>query len=130
MNISQINYIIIHCSASPHRGDTAEDVHRWHKEKGWDGIGYHYVITEDGTIEAGRPLYWQGSHCRGYNDESWGICLLGEDMFTDVQITKLKALVNKLKQKAPQAKVVGHCDLDDSKSCPNFDVAEMFGGVL
>jgi N-acetylmuramoyl-L-alanine amidase len=126
MKYSDIQYIIVHCSDSPHRGDTAEDIHLWHLQRGWDGIGYHSVIREDGTLDHGRPLYWMGSHARGYNDKSWGICLLGDTEFTEAQIAKLKDTVNALLQLAPNAMVVGHCDLDSRKTCPNFNVIEMF----
>ena len=126
MNPKDIKYIVIHCSDSPHRGDTAEDIHRWHKERSFDGIGYHKVIREDGTEENGRPLYWPGAHVRGHNSESWGICLLGSDEFTKAQINRLRAVVGRLLLLAPEALVVGHRDLDKSKTCPNFDVIEMF----
>ena len=74
--------VIIHCSATPNgRNDQAEDIHRWHKEKGWDGIGYHYVITVDGKLQAGRPEYWTGSHAYGHNTGSIGVCMIGTDEY-------------------------------------------------
>lgn len=111
---------VIHCSDSPQgRGDTAETIHGWHLERGWDGIGYHYVILEDGTVEAGRPEYWSGSHARGYN-KSMGICLIGIDDFTHAQFISLERL---LKDKGLKSKeVVGHYAVNDGKTCPNFDV--------
>ena len=56
-----IKTIVIHCSDSEHRGDTASDVHDWHARKGWSGIGYHYTINEFGLVEAGRPLLARSS---------------------------------------------------------------------
>ena len=68
-----IKRIIIHCSDTPEgRDDTAADIDRWHRAKGWDGIGYHYVVRLDGTIETGRPLERPGAHCAGYNQSSIG----------------------------------------------------------
>ena len=47
----QINYIIIHCSATKAGSDFhAKDIDKWHKEWGWDGIGYHKVVTKDSVI--------------------------------------------------------------------------------
>ena len=49
------NKIIIHCSATPRGVDySAADIDKWHKQRGFRGIGYHYVIKLDGTIEKGR----------------------------------------------------------------------------
>lgn len=117
-----IKKIVVHCSDSPHRGDTAEDIHHWHLERGWSGIGYHYVITEDGRRQTGRPHYWAGSHVRGHNKNSLGICLLGVDEFTEAQMMELTQLLRELKRVYPEAEILGHRDLDPRKTCPNFDV--------
>ena len=111
---------IIHCSDSPQgRGDNAETIHKWHKERGFDGIGYHYVILEDGTIESGRPEYWSGAHAKGYNN-SIGVCLIGDSIFTHAQFIALEKL---LKEKEfNRSEVVGHYAVDDRKTCPNFNV--------
>ena len=114
--------IIIHCSATPNgRHHTAEDIHRWHLERGWDGIGYHYVITVKGQLQRGRPEYWQGSHARGHNEDSIGICMIGTDEFNLDQWSILENLVRKLIIKYPEAKVMGHNEVSDKK-CPGFDV--------
>lgn len=50
----KITSIIIHCADTPNGKEFhAADIDRWHKERGWQGIGYHWVITIDGTVEAG-----------------------------------------------------------------------------
>ena len=72
------DYIIIHCSATPPNMDVnAKEIDRWHRQKGWLGIGYHYVIKRDGTREVGRKLSEAGAHCIAYNHKSVGICLVG-----------------------------------------------------
>ena len=49
--------LIIHCSATlPDQRVTVEDIDRWHRQRGFDCIGYHFYITVDGTIWTGRPL--------------------------------------------------------------------------
>lgn len=125
MLANQVKYLIVHCSDSPHgRGDNAETIHRWHLARGWDGIGYHYVITEDGTIENGRPEYWNGAHVNGYNHKSIGVCLIGEGIYTLKQLHSLENLMCKLKVKYPHAEITGHTNMDSSKGCPLFDVKE------
>ena len=119
--------IVIHCSDSPQgRGDNAETIDRWHKQKGWSGCGYHYVILEDGTVEVGRDIDRQGAHARWYNHYI-GICLIGIDSFTDKQFESLKHLVNGLMENYDimPNKVLGHYQVDKhGKTCPNFDMVE------
>jgi len=122
-----VKYIVVHCSDSPNnpndgRLDTAADIHRWHLERGWSGIGYHWVITEQGDIQAGRPQYWVGAGVRGHNHESIHICLIGEGAYHITQWESLAGKLHRLCSEFPGAKVVGHNDLDSSKTCPNFDV--------
>ena len=97
-----------------------EEVNEIHKEKGWDGIGYHYYIRKDGTIYAGRPEEIIGSHVYGDNRNTIGICLEGD--FEDEEPTKeeLNSLVNLsvyliLKYNMYECK--GHNDLYNTK-CP------------
>ena len=50
----KIDSIIVHCSATKAGQDfTAADIDRWHRERGFNGIGYHYVIRLDGRLESG-----------------------------------------------------------------------------
>lgn len=120
----KIRYLVVHCSASPNNREfTAADIHGWHIERGWVGIGYHAVIQRDGTIEAGRPIYWQGAHVKGYNHESLGVCLIGKDTFTSAQYHSLYEVLQGWRDRFPYADIVGHGDLDSKKSfCPGFAV--------
>ena len=125
----KINKIIIHCSATPTgRETTAEEIHAWHKARGWDGIGYHYVIKIDGTIENGRPDYWLGAHASGHNKGSLGICMIGLDEFTTEQWTSLSELISALTNKHHGInEIIGHNEIS-KKTCPGFDVQQWLGG--
>lgn len=126
-----INEIIIHCSATPEGRDyTVADIDRWHKARGWRGIGYHYVIYRDGSVHAGRPVEQIGAHCTGHNANSIGICYIGgvaadgktpKDTRTPAQRIALRELVEELRAKYPGATVHGHREFA-SKACPSFDV--------
>lgn len=129
-NRRQINYLVVHISDSPaDRGDTAEDIHQWHKQRGWSGIGYNAVITGDAQLQPGRPDYWQGAHVRdfdgngeGDNSDSLGICIITNTAPNADQLRILEGwLITKLVE-YPDAEVFGHRDLDSRKTCPNFDV--------
>jgi len=84
---------VIHHTAS--HDVSVEEIDRWHKERGWDGIGYHYVIRKNGRVETGRSLWKQGAHAKGRNNQV-GIALTGYDEFNDLQINSLKGLLSKL----------------------------------
>ena len=63
-----IDSIIVHCSATKAGQDfTATDIDRWHRERGFNGIGYHYVIRLDGKLEKGRDVALAGAHCKGWS---------------------------------------------------------------
>ena len=130
-----ITLIIIHCSAvRPWQQSSAKDIDNWHKEKGWKGIGYHYVVRRDGAIELGRALEEPGAHCVGHNRYSIGICYEGGlnaagekvDTRTPEQRAALRELVTQLHQRFPKAVIVGHRDLDHSKECPCYNVVSEY----
>ncbi|MEK0324211.1 MAG: N-acetylmuramoyl-L-alanine amidase [Nitrosopumilus sp.] len=125
----ETNYIIVHISDSPQgRGDGAVEIDRWHRERGFDAIGYHYVILEDGTVEQGRPVLAVGAHCRadGRNHDSIGICLIGHSgERTVTQLDSLQLLISNLSNVFGNLQIHGHSDFDENKEfCPGFKVCE------
>ena len=125
-----INLIIVHCTATPEGKDyTIDDIRRWHKQKGYSDIGYHYIIYRDGTIHEGRAVNISGAHCEGKNLHSIGIVYVGglsrdgktaKDTRTEAQKVALLNLLLDLKHLYPQAKICGHNDFAN-KACPCFD---------
>ena len=74
----EINDIIIHCTATRRgRNHTVDQVRQWHLARGFDDIGYHYLIYTDGTLHLGRPVEQVGAHAYGHNQHSIGICYVG-----------------------------------------------------
>lgn len=131
----KITEIIIHCTATPEgRSCTVDDVDRWHRQRGFFGIGYHYLILLDGTICRGRPLWRAGAHCTGHNTHSVGVCYVGgldarmqpKDTRTPQQRQALQQLVQALRRQFPQAQVYGHRDFA-AKACPCFDARAEYG---
>ncbi|MBI2873773.1 MAG: N-acetylmuramoyl-L-alanine amidase [Firmicutes bacterium] len=69
---------IIHHSASPASTTTMADIDRWHRERGWRGIGYHWGIYPTGQVERGRPDDQDGAHAgQPWNRTHLGIVLIG-----------------------------------------------------
>ena len=126
----QIKDIIIHCSYTPESMDIGvKEIDRWHRERGWLGIGYHIVVTRGGIREEGRPIERVGAHVQGRNTNSIGICLIGGMNrsktapalnYNPEQFTTLRSLIDELLEEYPDAKVSGHNDWDKKKTCPNF----------
>lgn len=75
--------------------DTVETIDAYHKSKGWDGIGYHFVIYRNGEVHKGRDINKQGAHAIGRNHMT-GICLIGKDNYSDNQLRSLITLLNDL----------------------------------
>jgi N-acetyl-anhydromuramyl-L-alanine amidase AmpD len=142
--MNKIKYAVIHCSATNkpeqlsfdavkhlHTASPEEEI-KWGnydtRGNGWSDIGYHYYIERSGEIKKGRHDNVQGAHCIGYNDCSISICLAGLDEFTHKQIGSLMTLIKELRLKYGDFILCGHCDLDDKKTCPNFNVRKTFGG--
>jgi len=135
----KIDKIIVHCSFSPqNRGDDAHTIDRWHKERWGSGIGYHYVILEDGTIQKGRWVDNAGSHARGWNNHSIGICRIGgmdNDGFATLDATReqIKAiqkltrlLISDNMYHLLPSDILGHTELPSvNKSCPLMNMNEI-----
>lgn len=126
----RITEFIIHCSATPEgKNFTVADITRWHKQRGFSTIGYHYVIYLDGSLHLGRDMNVSGAHCVNHNANSIGICYIGglasdgktpKDTRTQAQKTALLALLRGLRRIYPTARIYGHNELS-SKACPCFD---------
>ena len=135
-----ITLIVIHCSAvRPDQTSSAAQIDSWHrKERHWKlGIGYHYVVRRDGTIEPGRPEEQIGAHCLNHNAHSIGVCYEGgldirgqpADTRTAEQKQAMRQLLEELHGRYPRALIVGHHDLNPGKPCPCFDAAREYADL-
>ena len=136
--------IVIHCSRSEF--GNAALITKWHLQRGFDIIGYHFVILNgqldarhyndlfDGQIESGRPLdddhiletSEKGAHVRGHN-RSVGICLIGmSEEFTDKQLESLLWLLGILKEQFRDISISQHSDYDKTKPfCAGLTTEQM-----
>lgn len=140
----KITEIIVHCSATPDGRDyTVDDIRRWHKQRGYSDVGYHYIVYRNGQLVQGRDINVIGAHAAGHNAHSVGICYIGgmsadnsrpEDTRTLRQKARLLSLLVDLRKLYPNARIVGHRDLSEDKNgdgiidssewmkaCPSFD---------
>lgn len=120
--------IVIHHTGESDIDASAEQIHGWHLNNGWSGIGYHFVIRKDGTIERGRPVWAVGSHAYNENSHTIGIHLSGDFMQaypTEIQIEKCALLIANLSEDygitIDRSHVVGHGELM-ATSCPGTNL--------
>ena len=136
--------LVIHCSAvKPDQTSSAAQIDTWHREDRHYklGIGYHYVIRRDGTIEPGRPEWMIGAHClvkgHHYTTHSIGICYEGgldargqpDDTRTAEQKATIRRLLEDLHRRYPRAMIVGHRDLSHDRDCPCFDAYKAYADL-
>lgn len=126
------DYIAIHCSASvPDLKTDVKTIDRWHRQRGFTMVGYHFVIKTDGEVQKGRDEESIGAHVQGFNHNSIGICLVGgvdsalkpANNFSKEQMFSLLVLLKELQGRYPNATVQGHRDFPNvNKACPSFSV--------
>ena len=125
----QWKYIVVHHSGSD-RG-SMRGIDEWHKQRGWEGVGYDFVIgndngSPDGTVEV--TFRWtrqmQGAHAgvEEYNQYGIGICLVGnfeESYPTNAQMTSLVLLIDYLQDRChiPTYNILMHRQIK-STECP------------
>ena len=135
----KINKIIIHCSATPQNRKVSVSTRRkWHLQRGFNDIGYHYVIHLDGKISVGRPIEKVGAHCAYENIGSIGICYVGgmtkdmrkpKDTRTQAQKDSLIKLMHELIYKYNKDMTIhGHNEYAN-KSSPCYNVQEEYANL-
>ncbi|RJL08397.1 N-acetylmuramoyl-L-alanine amidase [Paracoccus siganidrum] len=140
MTNAPVRYIVLHYSATYADQDLGvEDIRKMHLDRGFNDVGYHYIIKRDGTVQKGRADSTVGAHVAGHNTGSIGICCIGGlerasgpnvgvDNRTDAQKAATIRLVRDLLVRHPGAQVVGHRDLAPTL-CPGFDVRSWWASV-
>lgn len=129
-----INYIVLHCTATPHTTTIESLIEHW-KQLGWKGVGYHFVIKPTGAIVNLLDIEKVSNGVAGYNAHSIHISYIGGvdtstanwkavDNRTEAQKIAQIELIKQLWEKFPNARVLGHRDFPNvKKDCPSFDVA-------
>lgn len=125
-------HIVVHHSASP--TGSASSFDKAHRDRGWDGLGYHFVIgngtgSGDGQVEVGFRWTRQqaGAHAGNYeyNQHGIGVCLVGDFEHhgppSPRQMASLRQLLSFLQAKAniPTNQIIGHGNVPGrSTECP------------
>jgi N-acetyl-anhydromuramyl-L-alanine amidase AmpD len=147
-----ITEVVVHWTANFIDQDiNAEEIDRIHIARGFDGIGYHYVILRDGSLQRGRNINRAGAHALRRNANSIGIAFVGginltsaeasrlggyqavanngryssAESLTDAQFDTFDMFMDSFFKVFPYGQAFGHMDTDPNrKPDPGFDVAE------
>lgn len=132
MNLQLIRAVVIHHSGAE-RSQSFESIRAYHMRpkaeggKGYEDIGYHYVITEDGTLRHGRKIPRMGAQALGRNADTLGICLVGDntnpqESWLPAQVETLRRLLSALRMVIPGIIVLRHADAYESHKteCPGI----------
>jgi hypothetical protein len=141
----RIDYIILHCTATPQTATVASIKRFWREVLKWKSPGYQALIAADGTVTRLAPDEAICNGVAGFNKNSLHVSYIGGvdangkplDNRTDAQKAALYFFVSGWAQKYPTAKIMGHRDFSRdlnrdgiiqpsewSKACPSFDVKE------
>lgn len=119
-------YIIIHHIAA--KNATPDEINQWHLDNGWNGFGYNFYITKDGSIYRGRPIWAEGAHCQGFNQESIGIAFEGDfnsEKMTDEQYSAGIELIHAIRKDYPGTVIRKHSDFNKT-TCPGANFRNSF----
>jgi N-acetylmuramoyl-L-alanine amidase len=138
-----LRHLVLHHTAYPsHRiGGTSvaaqsrhmREIERWHLDRGFLAIGYHFVISPTGRIFRGRPLDRMGAHVKGHNRGTVGICLMGDferERPTVAALAALAAVRSNLVPGGAGVPLRGHNDHNGQATrCPGRFLIEYLGGT-
>ena len=131
-NAKPFTHIVIHHTGAEEKN--TEQIRRYHLSRGWQDIGYHYVIERDGKIVSGRRLSAFGAHCLagGMNQKAIGIALIGnfEETYPSFQqVQSLEKLLRELSLRFNMgpANILLHQQVVGAKTlCPGKKFSRLF----
>ncbi|MBS4026146.1 MAG: N-acetylmuramoyl-L-alanine amidase [Clostridia bacterium] len=99
-------HLVIHHTGAEEK-DT-DQIRRYHLSKGWQDVGYHFVIERDGKVAAGRKLSTTGAHCQadGMNRKAVGIALIGNFEKNHPSFHQIKSLLELMKKLTKELKIL------------------------
>ncbi len=139
----EVTEMVVHWTETQtNKNLSSEDINKYHIEIGLDGIGYHYVIRRDGTLQRGRPVNIQGQHAptNNHDQRSIGVVFVGginaptgtpnyENFFSSQSLTRSQIntfdhLCRTFYNVFPGGQIVGHIDIDEDEIDPGFSVID------
>ncbi len=142
--MARLKYLVIHCTATPEgREVSSGDIRHWHcdpkpKGNGWKQVGYTDMFHLNGGVERladnnedAEVDPWEITNgAKGFNSVSRHIVYVGgvdknfqpKDTRTEAQKAAMEKYVKNFHRKHPEVRIIGHRQLNASKTCPSFSV--------
>ncbi|WP_175541313.1 N-acetylmuramoyl-L-alanine amidase [Streptomyces aidingensis] len=77
VSLSERTTVMMHYHGDPPPYSTGvrvpREVEAIHLANGWSGVGYHFLVDQDGAVYEGRGWGLVGAHCPGYNRTGFGV---------------------------------------------------------
>lgn len=139
----EVTELVVHWTETPtNKNIGSEELNDLHVAFGLDGLGYHYVIRRDGTLQRGRPVNIIGQHAptNNHDQRSIGIVFVGGinapsgtpnlDSFisaqslTRSQLNTFDHICRAFYAVFPGGQIIGHSEIDEDEFDPGFSVTE------
>ena len=139
----EITEVVVHWTETPtNKNIGSEELNEIHLKSGLKGIGYHYVIRRDGSIQRGRPVNIEGDHAlvNDHNKRSIGIVFVGGinvpsgtpnlenfvsvQSLTRSQFNSFDHFCRAFYSRFSGGQIIGHNDIDTNEEDPGFNVRE------
>ena len=139
----EVTEVVVHWTETPtNKNIGSEELNAIHLASKLKGIGYHYVIRRDGSLQRGRPINIEGQHAptNDHNERSIGIAFVGGinapsgtpnlenfvsvQSLTRSQFNTFDHFCRGFYSRFPGGQIVGHNDIDPLEDDPGFDVRE------
>lgn len=138
-----IKYIFVHCTAGPQTQSVEAIQNYWKTVNKWKSPGYHYIIKPDGEIVQLLDESKPSNGVAGYNSVSINVCYIGGvdkqgrpvDNRTEAQKSSLLKILKELKQRYPNATIMGHREIwgnnpkNWKKMCPCFPAKDEYAFI-
>jgi len=126
----------------------SEEINKYHLELGLDGIGYHYVIRRDGSLQRARPVNTKGQHApiNNHDERSIGIVFVGginvpsgtpnpenflsSQSLTRSQLNTFDHFCRAFYAVFPGGQIIGHNEIDEEEVDPGFEVINYVENVF
>lgn len=115
---STVKLILHHAAAY---NCSVDDIHSWHLNNGWAGIGYHFLVRSNGSVHRGRPIDTVGAHTYGENYNSIGVCFEGnfeDETMSEAQKKAGAELVTYIRKLYPSITTVAKHKDYNATACP------------
>lgn len=139
----EVTEVVVHWTETPtNKNIGSEELNKIHLESGLKGIGYHYVIRRDGSLQRGRPVNIQGEHAlvNNHDERSIGVVFVGGinvpsgtpnlenfvsvQSLTRSQFNTFDHFCRGFYSRFPGGQILGHNDIDPIENDPGFNVRE------